>query len=300
MKRMSFLLAFMAAMYLSFGLAQGTTEIVLESMTGLSSGDTVWADSSVKWTFRFTYTPGTGDSIRSSSNGFRVWTHRGGVYTQGFSVITADTLSVSWTNYYDGGLFINPFLDTSDGSHDVDTVGFGGFAIMKAGIVDGFDAPVWWVETTPSTDGDTLCVDSSLYQPGGQWLWSTTPAGTSYPPDWGGPYCFHVYDPSTGVKVLDGLELPTTYSLGQNYPNPFNPTTAIDFEIPVRSHVTLTVYNVVGQKVKTLVDRELSPNRYVADWDGTSDYGRKVASGVYFYKLEASDFIETKKMLYLK
>jgi len=104
----------------------------------------------------------------------------------------------------------------------------------------------------------------------------------------------------TDVEDVDGVGLPETFSLSQNYPNPFNPTTQINFEIPVRSHVTLTVYNLLGQKVTTLVDKEMSAGRYVADWNSTSDGESKVASGIYFYKLEAGDFIETKKMMLLK
>jgi len=105
---------------------------------------------------------------------------------------------------------------------------------------------------------------------------------------------------ASDVKVVDGGELPERYSMSQNYPNPFNPNTQINFEIPVRSHVTLTVYNLLGQKVTTLVDKEMPTGRYIADWNSASDNGTKVASGVYFYKLEAGDFIETKKMMLLK
>lgn len=102
------------------------------------------------------------------------------------------------------------------------------------------------------------------------------------------------------VRVVPGVGLPETFSLSQNYPNPFNPTTQINFEIPVRSRVTLTIYNVLGQKVTTLVDKEMSAGRYIADWNSASDGGTMVASGVYFYKLEAGDFIQTRKMVLLK
>jgi hypothetical protein len=105
---------------------------------------------------------------------------------------------------------------------------------------------------------------------------------------------------ASDVRVVEGGELPERYSMSQNYPNPFNPTTQINFEIPVRSHVTLTVYNLLGQKVTTLVDKEMSAGRYIADWNSASDGGTIVASGIYFYKLEAGDFIETKKMMLLK
>ena len=99
---------------------------------------------------------------------------------------------------------------------------------------------------------------------------------------------------------MENAELPQTYALSQNYPNPFNPTTQINFDIPAKSHVTLSVYNVLGQKVATLVDKEMAQGRYVADWNGTTDGGTEVSSGVYFYKIEAENYVMTKKMMLLK
>ena len=305
MKRISFLIAFVSLMLLAFGLAQGDTKITLDNMTGLYAGDTVSAGSAVRWNLRLTFTPGNGAIIRSFSNGFQVWTHQTGVHTDNFSAITYDTFNWGWPDRFDLVFNINPFSIDGMG---VDSVGFGGANISAPGIADGTDDLCWWIETTPSVDDDTLCIDSSYYTPGMDWIWTTT-AGIysndpSYNPigplDWSGPHCFHVYDPSSGVKEVEGPDFPTTYSLSQNYPNPFNPSTEIKFDIPVRSHVTLTVYNVLGQKVTTLVDKEMPPGSYVADWNSTSDNGKEVTSGVYFYKLEADDFIKTKKMLLLK
>ncbi len=86
----------------------------------------------------------------------------------------------------------------------------------------------------------------------------------------------------------------------QNYPNPFNPTTEILFDVPTRSHVQINVYNVLGQKVTTLVNEDREAGTYVVSWDGTSNGGGKVSSGIYFYKMEAGDFVQTKKMALLK
>jgi hypothetical protein len=157
------------------------------------------------------------------------------------------------------------------------------------------------VRTTAHTNGDTLCIDSSYFRPSNDWVWDMMPPyqPAHISPTFGGPYCYHVQGPDA-VQPLNDPNLPTTYSLSQNYPNPFNPVTEIRFEVPKRTHVTLAVYNVVGQKVTTLVDKELMPDRYVVDWDGTSDSGAKVATGVYFYKLQAKEFVETKKMMLLK
>ena len=306
MKRISFLIAFASLMLLAFGLAHGVTEIVLDNdvpVTGYLGGDSVYADSAVRFNFRFTFTDAPDSILTSSTNGFQVWTYANGVtnYTDNFSAITCDTFPWGWKVLYD---LIFTMKKVSVDGIGVDTVGIGGALIFGPGIPNGTDSLCWWIETTPTTNGDTLCIDSTFYPPGGEWLWFKKEVGAAgialQIPYWGGPYCFHVYDPSTGVKEVESPDLPTTYSLSQNYPNPFNPSTEIKFDIPIRSHVTLTVFNVLGQRVATLVDKEMPPGSYVADWNSTSDNGKEVTSGVYFYKLEADDFIQTKKMLLLK
>ncbi|MEJ2720344.1 MAG: T9SS type A sorting domain-containing protein [bacterium] len=91
-------------------------------------------------------------------------------------------------------------------------------------------------------------------------------------------------------------------TLEQNYPNPFNPRTTIEFSIKESTHVSLRIYNVAGQLVRTLADAVMTPRQggYVVDWDGRSDTGRLVSSGIYFYRLEAGDFVATRKMILLK
>lgn len=410
MKRISFLIAFASLMLLASGLAQGASEIKLDNgvpVTGYLGGDTVYADSAVRWNFRLIYTPGNDTAMAGLSNGFRVWTHSGGSYTDSFSAITYDSFPWAWSDIFPAtaGLVLYPFSIDGIGA---DTVGFGGTKMLAgSGIVDGTDSLCWWIETTPTTDGDTLCIDSAFYPPAGHWVWARS-MGPEFTPDWSGPHCFHVYsladnllidsssltfevvegegadtstiqitssgakaeldfqifadvnwlefdtvgeihgpsdtldgttpmdvrviadftgmdtgtysatvtvtsedagnspfdiptDLSVGTDVaVDGTDLPTSYALSQNYPNPFNPNTEIKFDIPVRSHVTLTVYNVLGQRITTLVDKEMPPGSYVADWNSTSDNGTEVTSGIYFYKLETDDFIQTKKMLLLK
>ena len=89
-------------------------------------------------------------------------------------------------------------------------------------------------------------------------------------------------------------------TLGQNYPNPFNPTTTIKFTLNEASSVELTVYNAMGQLVKTLVSGSLSEGAHVAAWDATDSAGQKVATGFYIYRLTAGNFVETRKMLLLE
>ncbi len=131
-----------------------------------------------------------------------------------------------------------------------------------------------------------------------------------------GPECW--YDDPTCVELEnivlsdpDGREiptkkstgqLPTDFTLHQNYPNPFNPETRIGFAVGGgrAQHVELTVYNILGQKVRTLVSGEMMPGTYEVTFDGTDSSGEKLASGVYFYTLSADEVRETRKMLLAK
>jgi flagellar hook assembly protein FlgD len=89
-------------------------------------------------------------------------------------------------------------------------------------------------------------------------------------------------------------------TLYQNFPNPFNPATTIAFDLQIGRDVTLIIYDVAGGLVRTLVSRNLPVGRYTSDWNGTDDSGRRVASGIYFYRLHAGGFVETRKMVLLK
>jgi hypothetical protein len=104
---------------------------------------------------------------------------------------------------------------------------------------------------------------------------------------------------TTGV-ALNKDNVPKLYALLQNYPNPFNPTTNIRFALPRESYVTLIIYNVLGQKVRTLVDNVRAAGIYDVSWDGRDAGGNSVGSGMYFYRLESGQGAIVKKMLMLK
>jgi hypothetical protein len=105
-----------------------------------------------------------------------------------------------------------------------------------------------------------------------------------------------------GVKD-NSNELPVKYNLYQNFPNPFNPSTTIEFALPTPGFVTLSIYNILGEKVATLVSEELTAGSYKYEWDAT-----ELTSGIYFYRIQAGDpstgsgqgFVETKKMILLR
>ncbi len=109
------------------------------------------------------------------------------------------------------------------------------------------------------------------------------------------PLAVAIDDPSNNLPVIA-----TDYRLSDNYPNPFNPTTVIQYTVPKAGKVRIDIYNVLGEKVKTLVNGVMTPGTYSAIWNGTDDNGKRVTTGVYFYQLKAKNAVITKKMTFIK
>jgi hypothetical protein len=101
-------------------------------------------------------------------------------------------------------------------------------------------------------------------------------------------------------EVNTGNELPLITKIYQNYPNPFNPETTIRFSLNQPGKVKIVIYNIKGEKVKTLVDQHLEAKNYVITWNGKDENLKLVASGVYFYKFQTAKHVDTKKMLLIK
>jgi hypothetical protein len=93
---------------------------------------------------------------------------------------------------------------------------------------------------------------------------------------------------------------PIAYQIYQNYPNPFNPETAIEFQLPQPSEIEISIFNLQGQKITTLVNSNLSAGEHKVAWNGTDESGRAVTSGVYLCQMRAGDRVETKKLLLLR
>jgi hypothetical protein len=105
------------------------------------------------------------------------------------------------------------------------------------------------------------------------------------------------------AKVIFGpyeLVCRAPFELAQNVPNPFNPATSIRFTVPEDSRVLLAVYDAAGHRIRTLVDRPLKANFYRVEWNGRNDAGRQVSSGLYFYRIQAGQHSQTRKMLLLR
>jgi len=105
-------------------------------------------------------------------------------------------------------------------------------------------------------------------------------------------------EPYNSVKEV--VSVPKAYSLKQNFPNPFNPTTAIEYNLPVKGLVKLSIYNMLGQQVRTLVNTNQEASNYRVTWNGLDDNGVMAPSGIYFYTINANGFNATKKMVFMK
>ena len=117
-----------------------------------------------------------------------------------------------------------------------------------------------------------------------------------------GPFTLTV-DLSAYVDALavdGGSTLPGNFALHNNYPNPFNPVTNITYDIPEVANVTLEIYNITGQKVRTLAQGSHEPGRYRVLWNATNDHGEGLSSGMYVYRIQAGDFVSTKKLVLMK
>ena len=109
------------------------------------------------------------------------------------------------------------------------------------------------------------------------------------------------YENQLPVALEDlGTGIPNVFALDQNYPNPFNPVTNITFKLPKSGEVNLVVYNILGQKIKTLVNKKLQAGSYSYTWKGLNEHGVRVPSGIYFYRIDTKDNTDIKKMVLVK
>jgi hypothetical protein len=187
------------------------------------------------------------------------------------------------------------------------------FSLFPTGMKD----KSWWdgsrillaTVTFKLEDRTTICIDTCFWPPGSRIEFTLRGGGAgkkkiprpgnSVHPD-SFKTCFSFG--GSEVREIETSEenRPSEFSLSQNYPNPFNPTTNFNFTLAKPAQVKIDIFNIVGQKVRTLVDDEMKAGVYLADWDGKDDNGSSVSSGIYFYRMQAGDFSDTKKMVLVK
>jgi hypothetical protein len=114
-----------------------------------------------------------------------------------------------------------------------------------------------------------------------------------------GSAVFRSIEPTTSIKEI-GHQVNRTFILEQNYPNPFSQSTTIDFQLLNQSDVNLFIFDAFGQKVSTLIDENLKPGNYSVVWDGCGADGTRLSTGIYYYRFESNDNVETRQMIFLK
>ncbi|MCK4404030.1 MAG: T9SS type A sorting domain-containing protein [candidate division Zixibacteria bacterium] len=201
--------------------------------------------------------------------------------------------------------------------------------VYEGGVESVFVAPRIWFSMAPSgpmdqlwwegskvllatitfklEDSMTICIDTCWWPPTSNLIFQyelgvrfATPR-IGHPDQTSYEVCFGLRKPAD-VREIHGSDetRPLEFSLSENYPNPFNPVTNFEFSLSKPVHVKIEIFNIIGQKVRTLVDEEMNPGVYVVDWGGKDENERPVSSGIYFYRMQAGDFSDMKKMVLLK
>jgi hypothetical protein len=107
-------------------------------------------------------------------------------------------------------------------------------------------------------------------------------------------------DQVTGIEEEGELPIPDQLTLYPNYPNPFNPHTTIKFELPVTEDIKISVYNNLGQVIRNLLSKKLTPGEHQVQWDGNNNFGEACSSGIYYLHVRVSESIFTQKMVLLR
>jgi len=146
------------------------------------------------------------------------------------------------------------------------------------------------------SDGDGFTNGEELQDPNGEWIeGNLAPGDISMVTHPGDP---NDYPPLTSVDEFN--ELADKFELKNNYPNPFNPTTNISFVIAQNSNVRLDIFNSLGEHVRNLFSQDYSPGNYTTIWNARDDFGYKVNSGIYIYRLSTNNYVESKRMVLIK
>lgn len=256
-----------------------------------SSGDTLWTKT-LGWG------QGIGYSVQQTSDGgYIIGADLDNFDGQSYNVYLIKTNAngdVLWEKTFGGNDYDNggSARQTTDGGYVI----VGNTRSFGAGVFD-----VYLIKT--NTNGDTLWTKTfgGFDWDSGNSVQQTTDGGfviAGYTRSFGAgnnDVYFIKTDANGVVAVNSEVGIPSYFSLDQNYPNPFNPVTSFRFQIPQRNFVKLEIFNSLGQQVTTVVDEEKEAGNYEISWDAAG-----LSSGVYFYKLTAGTFIETKKLVLLK
>ncbi len=195
-------------------------------------------------------------------------------------------------------------IENSDGSIGLEVVYNQNYVTDSLAVQ--FRMPEFWLSTDPAygyaaageTDNITVTFDAAELDEGDYFGQIIIESNDSNNPTAIVP-CTLTVSPIVGIDEI-AENIPTSFALDQNYPNPFNPRTEISFALPEKSDVNLTVYDLLGRQVKTLISNRLDAGYHTIAWRGDDNSGKPVSSGIYFYRIEAGDFSMNRKMIMLK
>jgi hypothetical protein len=186
---------------------------------------------------------------------------------------------------FHAGIVTGDVVLTWDANPEPDVADYAVYRALDANFIPSASNFVTLVAAPTTTYNDGAVVGGTFYK-----LSAVDASG--YASGYAGP----AEPDATGIGDVTSYQ----FRLDQNHPNPFNPTTRIRYELASRVHVSLGVYDVRGGLVRTLVEEEAGPGSFTAEWDATNAAGERVSTGVYFYRLTAGSFAETRKMVLLK
>ena len=190
---------------------------------------------------------------------------------------------------------------STDAEGDTITYKFSGrwglSALEVSSVKNATETKIAYADIYASMDQSALSHWTDESEITGEWGISACAGMYCVPPS-NGPFTMTIKE---NVLSLNGdKQLPTAFNLLQNYPNPFNPVTSINYQLASDARVTLTVYDIMGQKIRTVVNEDQSAGFRSIVWNGKDNYNNPVSSGVYFYRLHAGNYIQTRKMILMR
>ncbi len=190
---------------------------------------------------------------------------------------------------------------STDAEGDTITYKFSGrwglSALEVPSVKNATETKIAYADIYASMDQSALSHWTDESEITGEWGISACAGMYCVPPS-NGPFTMTIKE---NVLSLNGdRQLPSAFNLQQNYPNPFNPVTSINYQLASDTHVTLTVYDIMGQKIRTVVSEDQSAGFRSVVWNGKDNYNNPVSSGVYFYRLHAGNYIQTRKMILMR